>query len=625
MFSPGIYNQQRSSYVGSSLGEFMQMLPQAQQRYDQSREMFDATDAILDSVNIIPNEYERQEAIIATQPYREAIEKARQSGDYRQLYGDAGRLSKQVISDKRLETLQKSYNAMVAQKEMESKLGSQALVFSDPSKHRSVTYDDDGNPIYNVYVPDVEEKMNWDKPKVDIMGILRADGYSLTPKESAEIDGYLETGNFKGITSTKVKNYIKDAYDRYLQTQEGSQEIKKLKFDGFTDEQVADTISRELLSVGTGMVYSETSKGYMANPRIQAAKSAFDGIFSGHGALQEGTQGPTTKQLMGGMSFDEVMKSIGEDPRSWKEIVTGKMAERDPNKLSTKIGTELGILPILDIISSSATWVNNIISGKKELTPEAEASMDMVRERMSVQSGIPKEQITDQMLIENVKTNYEIGQVNPSTPITFLQPEDRKNTKAAFDDQVTYDKESGKILNPGAYSNMKYYHNGKFKSYAEMFGKNGVIPEIKGISISGTFTPLNTYNMPGGGIMVTVTDKDGNVFDVPTMASLRGQDDIVNVLTNKLSEAKTNTIDGTTFHPIDIPGGPVKIGVVTDGSGNIVKVKTYPLYSGAKPTDVDVRSEEFKKALAKAALDPRMQNMQNEESIIALALTYMFE
>ncbi len=159
-------------------------------------------------------------------------------------------------------------NAQIAE------LGPNALDFN-PSEGFS-TLDKDGN--IRLFNPQVEARLQYDKRKEGLFDKLTADVREGRITQS-EVDGILKVGTYRGISDSKVKNYVDDAFARYTSTAEFDQELRKLtELEGHSEEDATEIIKDSLLSVGRERVGGGVTTSRISDPSfvspLQRARNA---------------------------------------------------------------------------------------------------------------------------------------------------------------------------------------------------------------------------------------------------------------------------------------------------------------------------------------------------------------
>lgn len=576
MFSPGLYNQQRSSYVGSPLGEYMNLLPYAQQRYDVARETLDDTDVFINAIE--HNDSDRDALYSITSPFRDRIAEARDSGDFRSMYDDIKGLSKQVGGNKGIKTIQESYLGAMKQKELESQYGSQALSFSDPSKHQSIKVDENGNVKYDVYTPHVEKRGDYDKRIQDIWSILKADGMPIDLKQhTGAIDGFLKYGSWKGIGDAKINGYLQSAFDRYVESPEGEQDYRRLtQIEGMAPEEAALDIQRRMLAVGSGMKYSDVDMRYLQDPSAEAKAAAASTMMgSGDTGYVPASSATTTTMgaILGGnkIEVDSNGKLVNsfDFGKNWNQAFAQSADQRIQNPLTgwlqSFVTTTLGT--VYDGVFGENT--------EMKLNPNQQVAFNNLQQMAADQyTGGDVSKLSKQDVAEYFNSHM-------NDEITYQAPAETLSKKGFdyYNDIYTsepVETDSGIVgVMPKGMSSNRFFYKGEPVTYNRLFGKDGEFGIPAATSITHRFGANNPYGFPNGGLVVQVMTADGETIDVPMETTVGAS--AVDVMNNALYQPAYNKFTQSSITPIELPGVG-KVSVSRDPTRG-----TYSVYSDADP------------------------------------------
>lgn len=177
--------------------------------------------------------------------------------------------------------------------------GLKVLNFNQPG-FKSVTYDSNGKRTYNTYTPASEMMHNYHDAQSKYFDQIQADGASGGLSQAA-MQGFLQTGEFTGISGKKIEHQANKALDSYLQTPEGNQQLRNYtQLQGQSPDQARNNILREMISTGSEKVYSQSRTQYMQDPMFQLdAKLALQAAKGKGKKGSDGTDYPleTEKQL----------------------------------------------------------------------------------------------------------------------------------------------------------------------------------------------------------------------------------------------------------------------------------------------------------------------------------------
>lgn len=517
MFTPGLYNAQKSSYVGSTLGEYMNLLPYAQQRYDAARDTLDETDAFINSVDHL--EGDRDALYQITSPYREGLAAARESGDYRGMYDQIRGLGKKVVSDKGIKTIQESYAGARRQEELEAQYGTRALSFSDPSKHRSIQVDERGNVKYDVYTPHVEQRGDYDKRIQDIWSILKADGMPINLREhTGTVKGFLESGSWEGISGKKVQEYLGQAFDRYIESPEGEQDYRRLtQIEGYTPEEAVNDINRRMLSVGSGMVYSKTDMRYQQDPLAEAKAAAAKQQqgFGGDTGYIPASRATTIKviDLIGGNELD--LNDEGQLVNAWK---WGKEWSKSYEKGSKSSGVLSNFAA-----ATMSTLYDAMFADKTELnlTGQQKVNLNALKQQAAnemTNGDVSKLTNRDIMGYVNLHKNDEIALSAPTQ--TFDKDQYDAFKKTYISEPVK--NRDGEIIGvmPKSFASKRFFFNGEPMAYSRLFGEKGQLGVPAQFEVTESFGPNNSYGFVNGGYVAQVMTQEGDVLHIPMEGSV---------------------------------------------------------------------------------------------------------
>lgn len=536
MFTPGLYNAQKSSYVGSTLGEYMNLLPYAQQRYDVARDTLDETDAFINSVDHL--EGDRDALYQITSPYREGLAAARESGDYRGMYDQIRGLGKKVVSDKGIKTIQESYAGARRQEELEAQYGTRALSFSDPSKHRSIQVDERGNVKYDVYTPHVEQRGDYDKRIQDIWSILKADGMPINLREhTGAIKGFLESGSWEGISGKKVQEYLGQAFDRYIESPEGEQDYRRLtQIEGYTPEEAVNDINRRMLSVGSGMVYSKTDMRYQQDPLAEAKAAAAAkqaGAMGGEtgyipaskattarlgdligttGKLERNEKGELVKQFNWGETWTE----------NYNAAITNSAYGLGPGKL---FGEPMIFSKVTDFVGATLLTAFEGITGSKKSKFEPTGAKKVHYNNMlqsaaneMTNGDVSKLTARDIEGYVNLHMDDEIGL---SAPTQTFDKEQYDAFKKTYISEPVKNKDGDIIgVMPKSFASKRFFFAGEPMSYTRLFGEKGRLGIPAQFEVTESFGPNNSYGFVNGGYVAQVMTQEGEIFNIPMEGSV---------------------------------------------------------------------------------------------------------
>lgn len=260
-----------SSYVGNANKELTDTRDILKDTYSKNMAEFDAIDLALRQLSVLSGDVQHKEK--AGEVIKSVFNQiAETGGDYENQTNRIRTLVKDIKGSPVLSKVRENYNRKVQDDELKNKLRVAGGFFDFSQNDKFSTVNADGT--FNDYTSGVEAKLDYDKRMQDIYLGLNPDG-STSKLTQSDIDGFLKQDVTKGITSTKVKNYLSSAKARYFETPEGVQDLKRLtKLEGFKKDLAEKDIERRLLSVGMKQVGVVNDINYTADPMAVAEAKA---------------------------------------------------------------------------------------------------------------------------------------------------------------------------------------------------------------------------------------------------------------------------------------------------------------------------------------------------------------
>lgn len=200
--------------------------------------------------------------------------KMAKEGNYEDMTVRINALARNHVNNPDLKALAESRAEYEKQEEDVRKLGlskQQALNVQDPAKFQTITYDENGKKIVNIFKNKVQGKLDWDEKIQNIWNAVKEDAGPLSQAQADKlipaIQGYINTGVWTGITDNKILAKLQDAVKVYEGSSEGVQQqdqfIQEAEQLGIEDPKeqkaYADAKIREFaLSAGRLKTFSKT-------------------------------------------------------------------------------------------------------------------------------------------------------------------------------------------------------------------------------------------------------------------------------------------------------------------------------------------------------------------------------
>lgn len=199
-------------------------------------------------------------------------------GDYENMTHQVNELARRHVNNKSLKAMAETRAVVDAEDELVMKMraaGQEPLFLQDRTKYKSVSYDEKGNPIYNVYKATAETPLDYQAKKADIWNVIKPSLAGLSEKQVNDtmrsIDNYITTGIWKGISNKTIQDKVENALTAYKGTSEYRQERKvdmltaqEMGLEGkAADDWVESEQRRKMKAEGMLRVFSESHPDYV--------------------------------------------------------------------------------------------------------------------------------------------------------------------------------------------------------------------------------------------------------------------------------------------------------------------------------------------------------------------------
>lgn len=211
-------------------------------------------------------------------------------------YEYAGNAVKDVVKD--ISTNQGLNIALLNQKTIEEKekaandirvkTGKQALDFS---KEYTGALNSDGTP--NIYKTDVQPELDYGTKAQSVVQAILADAVANKDITQSDALKIITTGNWEGISKTKIAKLKQDLYDVYIQTDEGKQQYRKLteldynkdpnKNNYTSDYYAKEKINDLLQSAGNLRVFDKSENNSVTDINQNSnTNNNYNGVFNNY-------------------------------------------------------------------------------------------------------------------------------------------------------------------------------------------------------------------------------------------------------------------------------------------------------------------------------------------------------
>lgn len=256
-----------SQFVGSTVPEIQLAGNAMQKRADETVSLFDTIHEYGSSLDVWDPEI-KEEALTGVRAVIDDIANDRES--WYSARNRVRQLARDVIGNEALRASVQNKKAIQEEEALMQQIqasGDIPLRLNDPTTFR--TRNEDGS--LNRYTPNVMRlgATEIESVKKELFNDLQADAADgkLTRAELDDIEGFLQTGSWSGISSRKVKDYMEHALNRYKATPTYQKEVIKLQQEGITDPDLIEKhIENTLLSTGLERVFNRTGINYQRDP-----------------------------------------------------------------------------------------------------------------------------------------------------------------------------------------------------------------------------------------------------------------------------------------------------------------------------------------------------------------------
>lgn len=541
-----------STYAGLPLEQIQNTGNVLQQRYYQNLANQNAIELALEQQPYLENDKTIQDSL--RDDLQKAIKQiAADGGNYENATQKINSLSRAYLGDKRRLAAEKNYKTIEEEIQRENEMRAKGITpLTRNDRQNFSTVDPETGQLSN-YTSDLQAQLNYNKAQEELFDDLKASVGSLhlkelTGDEKKALAGYLKTGQWQGISNSRITNYLNHAMNRYKDTPEYAQQ----KYFGLSDQD----IKSQLLSTGLEQVFSQSKEDLIrdlqyVNPGSTNDKFLLDYETQGSIKMKEILPDPN--------DFDS------EPPKSVEEEVKDRLNRNPFNQSEEEIRKRvLERRENPNILGQ----VNNFMKGLFAPSPEVQAEYDLINKQLKDETSyedyyktfgedLNKEQkyVTGEFRREGKK-----GDPNYRARID-------EDTNKYYHSRLFYDLETKEIIDGGdADFYEDYLDEGKIK-----------IEALGDYDLKNNWPSITGNNKFGVGRAVKIGNKE---FIMTTSAGSfdpsadEGKDKQIDMLINQtydIASRKPNI-----FIPMTLNGASIEIQqVMTDDKGKIFKTKGY--------------------------------------------------
>lgn len=302
-------------YTGSTNAELADTIKTLSNRYDENVQNGTALDALAGQTIAMVGAGDRDEAVKKIDLVRGQLKNIVQSeSGYYNAKPQIAQLAASFKGDPDLAIMLQNKKLQDEEDKINNELvakGQKVLNFNKPG-FKSISYDNTGKKVYNTYTPGSEVMHNYHDAQAKYFDQLQADAGGGGLSHSA-IAGFLQTGQFQGISGAKIKHQADRALNSYLQTPEGNQQLRNYtQLQGMTPEQATHAIQREMLATGMERQFSASTTQYIQDPSFQLDARLAVAAAKGKKGSASGAEFPleTEKQLAISNNRDDIDAAV---------------------------------------------------------------------------------------------------------------------------------------------------------------------------------------------------------------------------------------------------------------------------------------------------------------------------
>lgn len=300
-------------YNGSANAELSDTIRQLSQRYDENLQAGTALDIYAGQMAAQVTEGDRADALAKVDQVRNQLAGiVKSESGYYTARPQIAQLAAKFKGDPDLAIMMANREKQKAEEAINNELtakGQKVLNFNK-SGFKTISYDSKGKKIYNTYNPASEAMHNYHDAQAKYFDQLQADAFSGGLSKS-DMEGFLQTGTFSGLSGKKIQAQANRALGSYLQTPEGNQQLRNYtQLQGMTPQQAMETIQKEMIASGMERQFTQSQTQYMQDPLYMLeAKAALTPKGKKN---SEGVGYPleTEKSLVGPSNRDNVDKAV---------------------------------------------------------------------------------------------------------------------------------------------------------------------------------------------------------------------------------------------------------------------------------------------------------------------------
>ena len=312
----------QSSYVDPGTVQVASIL---RQRYDENKSKYDMINRAAQNLKVGGGDQHLKDN--ALQGIQDGISRTVSSNNFEAGSSIIDNLATDFATNEGLQVATESYNKREAELAYQAEMTAKGMQFLDFNAirdenglvtghafdtHQSYWTDENGKVHKDVYKNGVETQLDYSQKMKQLIGTIAKDGSGLR-RLQGNFAGLLQYS--QGVSQSKADKVAAGLFEAYLESDEGTQQMRKLiEIDGLTEQEASAEIISQMQDVASpqvGMV-----RNWMKDPQFAAGASSIGGgnsmVVSG-GALKDG----------GADSFSTLTGNIAEFQQMYRDAPEG--------------------------------------------------------------------------------------------------------------------------------------------------------------------------------------------------------------------------------------------------------------------------------------------------------------
>jgi len=282
--SGNIISAVQSTFVDPGVETFKQAALLYKQTYDKNKDSYNLTKRAMAQMELMPGDEKSGlrdkfvgeidsnfEGVLESGAFEDATSAVQQNIDY-------------VMTDKTV--LQAQRNSLEFKKEeaLIDQFGPSGILDFNKGLRESfttVTKDEEGNEVVNSYSEEMEQKEDYNAYMKTLIGTIADSGGGSAKGidiNKDDVMDYLQTGNTKGVSQSKMERVVTSLMEGYLDSKVGDQDMRRLtQIEGMSEGEARIDILNRMKGMGqaqVGMITTVTNQQYKLGANYGASNKS---------------------------------------------------------------------------------------------------------------------------------------------------------------------------------------------------------------------------------------------------------------------------------------------------------------------------------------------------------------